>query len=236
MSSIMRASHAHCSKSSSVLYSDADIPYARESLFNEKKDDVYEERYDWDDSFDFSSGVIAFHWSMSKSLVKLATHNVFMSANNTNDAIVSWSVLRRDGSSSDSQASTLIDQPFNFYVHRSAATDLSACPSNCDAIMVLVPCAALERNKDVASLSREDVMRTYAGQFNSNAVDDARQAVIKRLSVLEGLEDLSDCIIDEVVDTPATYASHYNLGAGVPFGLVSDQVLIAHFCFHSSMH
>lgn len=205
-------------RNADLVICNADIPYASESLINEHKDDVYRETYDWDDSFDFSSGVVAFHWSISKSLRALATHNVFMSSNNTEDAIGSWSVLR-EGSRSASEATTLIDQPFNFYVHRASATDRSACPSGCDAIMVLVPCPALERNKDIASLSREDVMSTYAGQFDSNVLDDYRKAVIKRLSVLEGLEGLGDYIIDEVVDTPATYASHYNLGAGVPFGL-----------------
>ena len=218
-------------RSADLVICNADIPYASESLVDEGKD-VYRETYDWDDSFDFSSGVVAFHWSISKSLVKLATHNVFMCANNTEDAIGSWSVLRSGGSSPSSQATTLIDQPFNFYVHRAAATDRSACPPGGDSIMVLVPCPALERSKDIASSSREDIMSTYAGQFDAKVVDDVRQAVINRLSVLEGLEGLSDYIIDEVVDTPATYANHYNLGAGVPFGLVSDKFSLRSLVFN----
>ena len=42
-----------------------------------------------------------------------------------------------------------------------------------------------------------------------------------QLSVLEGLKNLQDLILDEVVDTPGSYADYYNAGAGVPFGLVS---------------
>ncbi len=45
--------------------------------------------------------------------------------------------------------------------------------------------------------------------------------MFQRLSVLEGLENLEDSILDEVVDTPGSYADNYNVGAGVPFGLVS---------------
>ena len=37
--------------------------------------------------------------------------------------------------------------------------------------------------------------------------------------MLEGLENLDDLILDEVIDTPTTYADYYNVGAGVPFGL-----------------
>ena len=36
-----------------------------------------------------------------------------------------------------------------------------------------------------------------------------------------GLKILQDLILDEVVDTPGSYADYYNAGAGVPFGLVS---------------
>jgi hypothetical protein len=45
--------------------------------------------------------------------------------------------------------------------------------------------------------------------------------VFQRLSVLEGLENLEDSILNEFVDTPGLYADNYNVGAGVPFGLVS---------------
>ena len=52
-------------------------------------------------------------------------------------------------------------------------------------------------------------------------MNDAREAVFQRLSVLDGLENIEDFILDEVVDTPASYADYYNVGAGVTFGLVS---------------
>ena len=51
--------------------------------------------------------------------------------------------------------------------------------------------------------------------------NDARDAVFQRLSVLQGLGNLEDSILDEVVYTLGSYADYYNVGAGVPFGLVS---------------
>ena len=41
-----------------------------------------------------------------------------------------------------------------------------------------------------------------------------------------------DSILDEVVDTPGSYADYYNVGAGVPFGLVSEQLVmqVTHKC------
>ena len=61
----------------------------------------------------------------------------------------------------------------------------------------------------------------YYIKFNKDVIDDTRDAVLKRLSVLRGLENVRDLILDEVVDTPGSYADYYHVGAGVPFGLVS---------------
>ena len=72
-----------------LVVCNADVPYATKTITNpndEGKESLYQETYDWEDKFDFSSGVIAFHWSLSKSLEALNTHNVFMSANTTTDA------------------------------------------------------------------------------------------------------------------------------------------------------
>jgi hypothetical protein len=53
-------------------------------------------RYDWNDrEYRFSSGVIAFHWSMNTTLDFLNTHNVYLSASTPERAQQSWQVLRR---------------------------------------------------------------------------------------------------------------------------------------------
>jgi hypothetical protein len=115
--------------------------------------------------------------------------------------------------------------PFNFYVHRAGKTDRTACPLGCDSIMVLVPCPALTRKEGLASIPRNEAIDAYKRQFDGDVVDDVRDAVFLRLAVLDGLKNLKDLILDEVVDTPGTYAEYYNVGAGVPFGLVSRWTL-----------
>ena len=204
-----------------MIICNADVPYATETITrSDNPNEEYQETYDWNDKFDFSSGVIAFHWSVSKSLDALNTHNVFMSANTTSDAEDSWAVLQDDDIQSTSSASSSIKgTPFNFYVHRAGMTDNTACPSGCDAIMVLLPCQGLVRQKELSSLPRKETMEAYKQQFNTDVINNAREAVLQRLSVLDGLENLNDSILNEVIDTPQTYADYYNVGAGVPFGL-----------------
>lgn len=85
--------------------------------------------------------------------------------------------------------------------------------------MVLVPCQTLSRKEECASLSRNDAMRVYAEQFNADFVDRVRDAVFDRLSAIASLRTLRSWILDAVVDTPATYADRYHVGAGTPFAL-----------------
>ena len=221
-----------------LIICNADVPFAtktivRPELSNDEmvdgKEKLYQETYDWNDNLDYSSGVIAFHWSISQSLDALNTHNVFMSANTTIDAEKSWAVLR--GDDTGRCAGSMKGQPFNFYVHRAGKADDTAAPLGCDSIMVLVPCPTLERKEDLASLPRDKAIMEYKKQFSADVVNDARDAVLKRLSVLRGLENLQDLILNEEVDTPGSYADYYNVGAGVPFGLVSNVALCSpHKC------
>lgn len=216
--------------SADLVICNADLPYATKTIVSSSTDEPMSQRYDWDDSFDYSSGVIAFHWSVSKSLEALNTHNVFMSADSIETVERSWNVLRDGGAMN---TSTLIDQPFNFYVHRACKSDETAAPPGCDSIMVLVPCATLVRREGLASLPREEAISVYKQQFNEHIINDARLAVFRRLVVLEELKDLKEFILDEVVDTPGTYADYYNVGAGVPFGLVRECSTALLFYSHS---
>mmetsp|Transcript_8866 Transcript_8866/g.13015 ORF Transcript_8866/g.13015 Transcript_8866/m.13015 type:complete len:136 (+) Transcript_8866:156-563(+) len=72
---------------------------------------------------------------------------------------------------------------------------------------------------ELALLPREEAISKYNQQFDEDLVNDVREAVMERLSVLQGFENLQDNLIDEVIDTPGTYADYYNVGGGVPFGL-----------------
>jgi phytoene desaturase (3,4-didehydrolycopene-forming) len=189
----------------------ADLPYASKSLIKNNNDDSV---FDWDDKFSFSSGVISFHWSVSKSLEDLNTHNVFMVGGSRSQAELSWKILRNN--TGDVEEHT----PFNFYVHRASKTDPTAAPAGCDSIMVLVPCRTLQRDPECARLSRREAMERYKEQFSEEVVANARQAVFQRLAAVESLGDLETHILAEVVDTPATWADQFHLAAGSPFALV----------------
>jgi len=128
----------------------ADLPYATKTLIDHERQEA--PRYDWDDKYRFSCGVIAFHWSLSQELDELNTHNVFMSTASRQHAEASWKVLRDSGGEEGYNLSfTSVDQPFNFYVHRASKTDSSAAPEGMDSILVLVPCKALSRIEAFAS-------------------------------------------------------------------------------------
>ena len=207
--------------SADLIICNADLPFATQTIMADGSTPTSEETYDWDDRFDYSTGVVAFHWSVTLELHDLLkTHNVFMNAKSKEDAESSWNVLRRDNESR-SKAFTA-GEPFNFYVHWAGETDPTAAPPGHEAVTVLVPCQGLQRNQDLASLSRDEAIEIYKNQFDEKVVSSIREAVLARLAVLEGLKDLKDYIVDEVIDTPVTYADYYNLAAGVPFGLVRE--------------
>jgi phytoene desaturase (3,4-didehydrolycopene-forming) len=208
-----------------LIIVNADRPYATKSLLSDDDSESLPKgppTYDWDDQFSFSSGVIAFHWSIGKRLDDLNTHNVFMVAGSRSQAEASWEILRTN--QGDVQRNT----PFNFYVHRASKTDPTAAPEGCDSIMVLVPCRTLLRDEECAQLPREESLRRYREQFSETIVAEAREAVLARLSAVESLQNLDEWIMDEVVDTPATWADQFHLAAGTPFALVRSFFHKAH--------
>jgi len=211
----------------------ADLPYATKTLL--QNDASYNDpvRFDWDEKFEFSSGVIAFHWSLKKACTNLTTHNVFLKGNTRKDLEDSWQVVRRTRNAKHSKG--IHDQEplnnfakndaFNFYVHRASATDPTAAPKNCDSLMILVPCPSMTRNETLAVVSRDEAIAGYHGQYDDAYIRNVRDAVLSRFSVVNGLEDLRDHILHEVIDTPASYADFFNLGAGTPFALVRKEIL-----------
>eukprot|EP00957_Ditylum_brightwellii_P163225 12428967-Ditylum_brightwellii.AAC.1 len=227
-----------------VIVVNADFPFATRTLLDPKEGDeknkdngsssgsaattsttIPIDRYDWDDKFDYSSGVVAFHWSLNKELTGLNTHNVFLCANSREEAEQSWSVLRNDNDGDNNKYGK--KKPFNFYVHRASETDPTAAPEGCDAIMILVPCKTLLRNKDLAKLPRKEAIEKYKDQFDDDFISNMRNEVLERLAVVvdknddndDVMKNLRQHILHEVIDTPASYADFYNVGAGVPFGL-----------------
>lgn len=195
----------------------ADLPYAQRSLVIPTGE--ASERYDWEDKYKFSSGVIAFHWCINKTLDALHVHNVFLKAGSTDsDARDSWRCVREKKITVGSNRFDLEDA-CNFYVHRPTKIDSTAAPEGCDSVLVLLPCPVLVRQASCASIDRASAISHYSKQFDKETIESARSMVLKRLAVLKGLENLRDFIIHETVDTPATMADHWNVAAGTPFGL-----------------
>lgn len=88
-----------------------------------------------------------------------------------------------------------------------------------DSILVLVPCPTLSRLTNSAAMNRDEAIQIYKSQFDDNLISTVRKSVLRRLGVIDSLKDIEHCLEHEVVDTPATYADRYNVGAGTPFAL-----------------
>lgn len=197
----------------------ADLPYASKSLLDSPTVHLNPQnpRYDWDDCFLFSSGCVAFHWSIRGSLIDLQTHNVFLAASKgRSQSEESWRILRAPNSDATDYESM---EPFNFYVHCPTKTDPTSAPKDCDSIMILVPCPTLRRAAEYAGLSRDAAIEKYKKQFDESVISKIREAVLARLAAIETLEGLEERILDEVVDTPGTFADQFHVGAGTPFAL-----------------
>lgn len=213
----------------------ADLPYAKNSLLSKDKSEQVQDgetaksfppstdKFDWDDKFSFSSGVISFYWSLNKPLDALNTHNVFLSTKSRSEAEASWKVLREKPTLFDNSEKEE-DSPFNFYVHRASETDPTAAPQGGDTIMVLVPCRTLLRDEECAKLPRDEAMKKYQEQFTPEEISRVKRAVLKRFAAVESLKNLEAHILHEEYRTPATWAERYNLAAGTPFALVSTNL------------
>jgi phytoene desaturase (3,4-didehydrolycopene-forming) len=77
----------------------------------------------------------------------------------------------------------------------------------------------LTREPAYQNLPRDEAIQNYKHQFTDDLIQSVKGAVLQRLGAIKSLRNLESHIIGELVDTPATYADHYNLAAGTPFGL-----------------
>jgi phytoene desaturase (3,4-didehydrolycopene-forming) len=208
-----------------LIIVNADLPYATQSLVassssSSSPSSESESRFDWDDSYLFSSGVVAFHWCIDKELSDLNTHNVFLAAaSGRSQAEQSWRLLRKGFNSDIDNGDKISVEPFNFYVHAPTKTDPTSAPKGCDSLMVLVPCPKLQRKKEYANLSRKEALQKYKEQFTKQYISELKKAVLDRFAAIESMRNLEDHIVSEVVDTPGTYADYYNVAAGTPFAI-----------------
>ncbi|GAX83530.1 hypothetical protein CEUSTIGMA_g10955.t1 [Chlamydomonas eustigma] len=112
-----------------VVISNRDLPLSY-GLLRGGTEKYGQERQAHISGLDFSAGVIAFNWCISRPLPGLL-HNVFLSKSFHS----SWQ---------RAQSADQLQHCPNFYVHVPSRTDPSAAPPGCESVMVLLPVANLQ--------------------------------------------------------------------------------------------
>lgn len=147
-------------------------------------------RYEQLGRLQYSSGVIAYNWSVGQRFEQLQHHNVFLSDEYEESwsQAAEWQQLRR--------------RP-NFYAHVPSRTDPTAAPPDGDSIMVLLPVANMQQ--------------AHQAQY-SELVDVGRQRILDTFRE-SGVGDIGPHIRHEFVITPDQWALRYGLRYGAAFGL-----------------
>ncbi|KAK3395997.1 putative phytoene dehydrogenase AL-1 [Sordaria brevicollis] len=142
-----------------------------------------------------SCSSISFYWSLSGKAPELETHNIFLAEE------------YKDSFDAIFERQALPDDP-SFYIHVPSRVDPSAAPPNRDAIIALVPVGHLLQNgqpeHDWPSL-----------------ISKARSAVLATIEARTGLS-LAPMIADEIINTPYTWETKFNLSKGAILGLAHD--------------
>lgn len=148
---------------------------------------------------DASCSSISFYWSLSRKVPELGVHNIFLA----NEYKESFDAIFKK--------QTLPDDP-SFYINVPSRIDPSAAPEGRDAVVVLVPVGHLLRTK-----GKEDEV-TAAEQDWDSVIARARASVLDTVKTRTG-QSLDDLIIDEMVNTPQSWESQFNLDKGAILGL-----------------
>lgn len=146
-----------------------------------------------------SCASISFYWAMDTIIPQLHTHNVFL-ADDYQDSFDD--IFKRQ----------LIPKEPSFYVHVPTRVDESAAPKGKDCVVVLVPCGHLLEGEAKAGLNARSQQDWDA------MVNKARTAVFETIKARCGV-DLNSHIINEYINTPATWKEKFNLDKGAILGL-----------------
>ncbi|KAK5033725.1 hypothetical protein LTR13_006777 [Exophiala sideris] len=146
-----------------------------------------------------SCSSISFYWSMDKVFPELHTHNVFLA-----DEF-------RESFDDIFKRQQIPTEP-SFYVNVPSRVDPSAAPNGRDTIVVLVPCGHLLENKADRGLNPQNAQDWQA------MVSRARNAVFETIRLRTGA-DIASHVVDEDINTPATWKEKFNLDKGAILGL-----------------
>lgn len=150
-----------------------------------------------------SCSSISFYWALDKQFPELTAHNIFLAE----DFKESFDSIFKDHQ--------IPDQP-SFYINVPSRVDPSAAPEGCDSIVVLVPVGHL----------LDSTTETHKGLHNApgtsqdwdHMVSTARSMVLKTIQSRLNIS-LDSHIKDEVINTPVTWKTSFNLDRGAILGL-----------------
>ena len=146
-----------------------------------------------------SCASISFYWSMDTIIPQLHAHNVFL-ADDFRDSFDD--IFKRQS----------IPKEPSFYVHVPTRVDESAAPAGKDTVVVLVPCGHLLEGEAKAGLN------PTSQQDWDAMVSKARNAVFDTIKARTGA-DMKSHIVNELLNTPATWKEKFNLDKGAILGL-----------------
>jgi phytoene dehydrogenase-like protein len=139
-----------------------------------------------------SCSVIEFNWCLDKEVPNLLHHNVFLSG----DYKGSWD---RPAVIDDFAA----PKQHNFYCHNPVYTDKTSAPSGGASIMVLLPVANLNEQKQICKKKGLPVPN------EEDMVNAARKAVLRRFK--EAGTDIEQNIVAENITTPTEWQQRFNI-------------------------
>jgi len=136
---------------------------------------------------------------VNKVFPELETHNVFLA----DDYQTSFDdIFKRQQ----------IPKEPSFYVNVPSRVDSSAAPPGRDTIVILVPCGHLRERKEDDGLHPQNV------QDWQSMVSKARNAVFETIHLRTGA-DIRPFVVNEIVNTPASWKEKFNLDKGAILGL-----------------
>lgn len=145
-----------------------------------------------------SCSSISFYWSLSRKVPELSTHNIFLAEE------------YRESFDSIFDKHSLPDEP-SFYVNVPSRVDPSAAPEDRDTVVVLVPIGHITRSTNSEGLPADE-------ERWNQIVSRARSAILNIITARTGVA-LQEVISHEIVNTPLTWESKFNLDKGAILGL-----------------
>jgi phytoene desaturase (3,4-didehydrolycopene-forming) len=150
-----------------------------------------------------SCSSISFYWALDRQFHELTPHNIFLAE----DYQESFdSIFKKH----------LIPEEPSFYVNVPSRVDPSAAPEGCDSIVVLVPVGHLFDSK--TDTHRGAQSTPGVTQDWDTMVASARNTILKTIEARLNIS-LGPHIVDEVINTPPTWRTSFNLDRGAILGL-----------------